>query len=83
MSLSISGNVYVSVTFVKQYGCFTLVHFSKKSGRLLSAGPEVLAFGTHCLQPILDCFIPAFKFKHEDSENIKTDCVNTVVVVFN
>ena len=28
---------------------------------------------------ILDCFIPSFKLKYEESENIQTDCVNTVV----
>ena len=47
-----------------------------------SAGPKLLAFGSHCLanfQPILDCFIPNFKLKYEDSENIKADCVSTVV----
>ena len=49
------------------------MHFSKKSGRLSSAGPEILAFGSYCsakFQLILDCFIPKFKFKYEDSENI-------------
>ena len=48
-----------------------------------SAGPKILAFGIHCLanfQPILDCFIPNFKMKYEDSENIKADRVSTVVV---
>ena len=36
----------------------------------------------HCsanFQPILDCFIPNFKLKCKDSENIKADLVNTVV----
>ena len=50
------------------------VHFSKKSNRLSSAGPEILAFGNHCsakFQLILDCFMPNFKLKYEDSENIK------------
>ena len=40
-----------------------------------SAGPNTLALGSHCsanFQPILDCFIPNFKLKYEDSENIKT-----------
>ena len=58
------------------------MHFSKKSGRLSSPGPEILAFGSHSsanFQPILDCFIPKFKLKCDDSENIKTDCVNMVV----
>ena len=30
-------------------------------------------------QPILDCFIPEFKLKYDELENIKTDRVNTVV----
>ena len=47
-----------------------------------SAGPKNLPFGSHCsanFQLILDCFIPNFKLKYEDSENIKADRVNTVV----
>ena len=46
------------------------------------AGPDVLDFGSHCsakFQPILDCFIPIFKLKYANSENIKTDSVDTVV----
>ena len=31
------------------------------------------------LKQILDCFIPNFKLRYEDSENIKADRVNTVV----
>ena len=27
----------------------------------------------------MDCFIPKFKLEYDDLENIKTDCVNTVV----
>ena len=57
------------------------MHFSTKSG-LLSAGPEILAFGSHCsanVQPILKCFITNFKLKYEDLENVKADCINTVV----
>ena len=49
-----------------------------------SARPKILAFGSHCLanfQPILDCSTPNFKMKHEDSENIKADCVSTAVVI--
>ena len=45
-------------------------------------GPEILAFVSHCsanFQTILDCFIPNFKLRYEDSENIKADCA----VVFN
>ena len=44
-----------------------------------------LAFGSHCsanFQSILDCFIPNFKLKHEDSENIKADRASTVVSNF-
>ena len=66
---------------IKQYGCFKLVHFSKKLG-LSSAGPEILAFVSHCstnFQQILDRFIMNFKLKYEDSENITADGVNTVV----
>ena len=58
------------------------LHFSKNLVICSSAGPKILAFGSHCLanfQPILDCFIPNFKLKYEDSENIKADRVNTVV----
>ena len=60
------------------------MHFSKKSGRLSLAGPEILAFGSHFsanFQSILECFMPNFKLKYGYSENIKADCVN--VVVFN
>ena len=60
-----------------------LVHFSKKSGRLSSACPEILTFISHCsanFQPILDCFVLNFKLKYEDLENIKADRVNTVVI---
>ena len=49
------------------------------SGRLSSAGPEILAFGSHCsanFQPISDCFVPNIKLKYKDSENIKADGVN-------
>ena len=69
---------------LKQYGCLKLVHFSKKSGRLPSAGSGILTCSSHCsanFQPILDCSIPKCKFKleYDDSEIIKTDRVNTVV----
>ena len=50
-------------------------------GRLSSVGSAILTFGSHCsanFQPISDCFIPNLKLKYEDSENIKTDRVNTV-----
>ena len=55
--------------------------FEKKTGRLSLAGPKILAFGSHSManfQSVLDYFIPNFKLKHEDLENIKTDCVSTV-----
>ena len=56
------------------------MHFSKKLSRLSPTGPEFSGFGSQCLakfQPILDCFIP--NFKYEDTGNIKTECVDTVV----
>ena len=59
------------------------MRFSKKSGGLSFLGPEILAFSRHCLanfQPILDCFIPNRKLKYENSDNIKADCVKTVVL---
>ena len=62
------------------------MHFSKKSDRLSSAGPEIQAFVSHCsanFQPILNCFIPNFKLKYEESENIKADRVSTVVFNIN
>ena len=69
-------------TLTKQYGCFKLVHFSKKLGCPSSASPEILAFGSHCsvdFQPILNCFVPKFTLKYEDSENIMAGSVNRVV----
>ena len=56
--------------------------FSKKSGRLSLAGPEILAFGSHCsakFEPILDYCIRNSTLKYKDSENIKTNSVNTDV----
>ena len=58
------------------------MYFSKKTGRLSLAGTKILAFGSHSManfRSILDCCIPDFKLKHEDLENIETDCVSTVV----
>ena len=58
------------------------MQFSKKSRRLSSASPEILAFVSHCsanFQPILDCFVPNFQLKYENSKAIKADRVNTVV----
>ena len=81
-------------TLIKQYCCFNnktndpilnlfkLVHFSKKLGRLSSAGAEIQAYVSHCsaiFQSTLDCFIPNFKLKYEDSKNIKSDRINTVI----
>ena len=65
-----------------EFGCFKLVHFSKKLGRLSSVGPEILAFVSHCLAnflAVMDCFIPSFKLKYKDPYNTKADRVNTVV----
>ena len=56
--------------------------FRKKSGRLSSAGSEILTFSSHCsanFQPILDCFIPNFTLEYDDLGNIKKHFVNTVV----
>ena len=42
-----------------------------------------LAFVGHCsgnFKPILDCFIPNFKLKYRDSENMNADRVNTPFV---
>ena len=61
------------------------MNFSKKLGRLSSVGPEILAFGGHFseqFQLTFDCFIPKSKLKYEDSENIKTDCVDIVICYF-
>ena len=58
--------------------------FRKNQVVCSSTGPKILAFGSHSsakFQSILDCFIPNFKLKYEDSENIKADRVN--IVVFN
>ena len=47
-----------------------------------SDGPKIVAFGSHCsanFQPLLNCFIPNFKLKYEDTENVKADRVNTVI----
>ena len=57
--------------------------FRKKWVVCLSAGPNILAFGSHSsenFQPFVDCFIPDFKIKYENSENVKADRVNTVLL---
>ena len=59
-----------------------MIHFSEESGRLSSTGSEILDFGSHYsanFQAILDFFIPKFKLKYDNLENIRTDRVNTVV----
>ena len=64
------------------YGCVKSVHFSKNLVVCSSTGPKILDFGSHCsanFEAILDCFIPNFKLKYEDSENIKADGVGTVI----
>ena len=56
--------------------------FFEKVGSSVINGPEILPIGSHCtanFQPILDCFMPNFKLKYEDSENVETTRVNTVV----
>ena len=82
MSLSNSRNFCAPVNFDKAIWLFKLVHFSKKSGRRSSEGPEILAFVSHCsanFQLVLDWFTPNLKLKYEDSENIKADRVGTVL----
>ena len=52
--------------------------------RLSSTSPKILAFISQCsgnFRLILNCSIPKFKLKHEDSENIIADRVT--IVVFN
>ena len=66
---------------IKQYGCFKLMRFSKIMGPSVFEGPKILAFGSNSMarfQSILDCFIPHFKLKCEDLENIKTNRVTTL-----
>ena len=56
--------------------------FLGKIGSSVINGFRNFSFGSHCsanFQPILDCFIPKFKLKYDDLENIKIDLVNTVV----
>ena len=45
-------------------------------------GPKILVLGSHSsenFQTILDCLVPNFKLKCENSENIKEDRVDTVI----
>ena len=54
--------------------------FRKKSGRLTSAVPKILAIGSYFSEnflPSLDCFNS--QLKYENSENLKADYVNTFV----
>ena len=44
VSVLSSRNFYAPMNFDKAYGCFKIVHFSKKSGRLSSARSEIQAF---------------------------------------
>ena len=58
------------------------MHFPKKKCHLSSTDPVITAFGSHCLpnlKTILNWLIPDVKLTYGDSENIKTDRVNTVV----
>ena len=58
------------------------MHVSKNLVVCSSVGRKILTFSSHCsadFQSILDCFIPNFKLKYEDSDNIKADGVSTVV----
>ena len=82
MCLTNSQILYAPVNFVSAIWLPLIDTFSEKSGRLSSTGSEILAFGSHCsanFQPILDCFVPKFKLKYDNLENIQTDRVNTVV----
>ena len=50
--------------------------------RLSSAGPEILAVDSHYSAKFLlifDCFIPNFKLKYEDLDNIGTDRLDIVI----
>ena len=62
------------------------MHFWERSRCLLSAGAYILAFDGHSsanFQPILDCFIPNFKLKYDNSESVKNrSCKYTVVFNF-
>ena len=59
-----------------------MTHLLKKSGCVSSTGSEILAFSSQSsanFRLILDYFIPKFKLKYEDLENIKRGHVNAVV----
>ena len=60
--------------------------FSKTLVVCSSVGPKISAFGSHSsanFEPILDCCIPNFKLRYEDSENIKADRASTVIFNLN
>ena len=68
-------------TLIKQYGCFKLALNFEKVGSSVISGSQILSFVNHCsanFSPILDCFIPNFKLKYGDPENMKADCLNTL-----
>ena len=49
--------------------------FEKVGLAVSSAGPKILAVGSHCsanFQPILDCFIPNLKLKYENIVTVQT-----------
>ena len=80
MSFSISRNVFAPVNFDKAIWLLQIMHLSKNWVVCSSVGPKVLAFISHFFtnfELILDCFIPNFKLKYGDSEDIKADRVNT------
>ena len=82
MPFSISRNFYAPLNLGKAIWLLKISAFFKNLVVCSSAGPKILVFGSHCsanFQPILDCFIPNFKLKYEDLENIKADRVSTVV----
>ena len=82
MCLTNSRILYAPVNFIKPIWLKIDTFFSEKSGRLSSTGSEILDVGSNCsanFQPILDCFIPKFKLKYEDLQNVKIDSVSTVV----
>ena len=82
MCLTNSRILYAPVNVVKAIWLPLIDTFFEKLGRLSSTGSEILAFGSHYsanFQVILDYFIPKFKFKYDNLENMKTDRVNTIV----
>ena len=73
MFFSISRNFYAPVNLDKA---------TWQSAVFEKIGLVVISFGYPLageLQPIFGCFVPNFKLKYEDSENIKADRVSIVV----